>query len=111
MANVDEFSNTLLRSGFGNITKENGRGTFEFDSAEDYARFTQEIAAPVNLLQTNEIEKRKLETWKTVIEYIKLHHIDSKSEHVILDYESICIAGSLQWFNNTWYRTKRIGLR
>ena len=96
LANVNEFSSSLLRAGFSDINSEEIRVTFEFDSAEDYARFTQEIAAPVNLMLANETEKRRIEIWKTVIDEVKLHHLDSETGHVRFDNESICVAGRLQ---------------
>jgi ubiquinone/menaquinone biosynthesis C-methylase UbiE len=96
LANVNEFSSSLLRAGFSDINSEEIRVTFEFDSAEDYARFTQEIAAPVNLMLANETEKRRIEIWKTVIDEVKLHHLDSGTGHVRFDNESICVAGRLQ---------------
>ena len=41
----------------------------------------------------NGTEKRKIEIWKTIIDQVKLHHIDSGNGHVRFDNESICVAG------------------
>jgi ubiquinone/menaquinone biosynthesis C-methylase UbiE len=54
--------------GFKNINIERIIVTFEFDSAEDYTKFTQDIAAPVNALLVNQTLEHKEKIWKAVTE-------------------------------------------
>ena len=77
LADVDAFKNSLLESGFGDIHHENIDATFEYDSAEDYVRFIQDIAAPVNMMLANETEKRREEIWKGLTDQVRLKFEDS----------------------------------
>ena len=94
LADIDTFKNSLLQAGFRDISSESIKVTFEFDSAEDYTRFTQEIAAPVNMMLANESESRKAEIWNTITEQVKLQYVDNKNGHAKFDNESICIVGN-----------------
>ena len=59
---LKELKKSLVRAGFRDIRSENIQVTFVFNSAEDYARFTQEIAAPVNVMLANGTEEREEST-------------------------------------------------
>ena len=96
LADVDAFKNSLLESGFGDIHHENIDATFEYDSAEDYVRFIQDIAAPVNMMLANETEKRREEIWKGLTDQVRLKFEDSTSCRVNLNNKVICLVGRRQ---------------
>jgi ubiquinone/menaquinone biosynthesis C-methylase UbiE len=96
LADVDAFKNSLLESGFGDIHHENIDATFEYDSAEDYVRFIQDIAAPVNMMLANETEKRREEIWKGLTDQVRLKFKDSTSGRVNLNNKVICLVGRRQ---------------
>jgi SAM-dependent methyltransferase len=96
LADVDAFKNSLLESGFGDIHHENIDATFEYDSAEDYVRFIQDIAAPVNMMLANETEKRREEIWKGLTDQVRLKFEDSTSGRVNLNNKVICLVGRRQ---------------
>src|ERR1051325_9813964 len=66
LADINRLENFLLQAGFQNIKIENIQVTFEFDSAEDYVEFTQDIAAPVNMMMANETAEIKEELWNKI---------------------------------------------
>jgi ubiquinone/menaquinone biosynthesis C-methylase UbiE len=96
LADVDAFKNSLLESGFGDIHHENIDATFEYDSAEDYVRFIQDIAAPVNMMLANETEKKREEIWKGLTDQVRLKFEDSTSGRVNLNNKVICLVGRRQ---------------
>jgi SAM-dependent methyltransferase len=89
LADSNELKNYLLQAGFKDIQSENIQVTFEFDSAEDFVRFTKDIAAPVNALLANETEERKAKIWKTLSDQVKAQY-SKDNGHVKLDNEAIC---------------------
>jgi SAM-dependent methyltransferase len=93
LADFNKLKNSLLQAGFSDILSENIQVTFEFDSAEDYVRFTQEIAAPVNAMLANESEDRKAQVWDTIADRVKAHYAKDDGQ-VKMDNEAICIAAT-----------------
>jgi hypothetical protein len=92
LADLNELRNSLIQAGFKDIRSENIQVTFEFDSAEDFVSFTKETA-PINLMLTNETEKRREETWKAVTNQVRLEYTDNTNCNVRLNNEAICIVG------------------
>lgn len=95
LADLNELKKYMLQAGFKDIRTENIRVTFEFNSAEDYVRFTQEIAAPVNAMLANETEEKKAKIWNIVTNYVKAEYTKDNGR-VKLDNEAICIVGRRQ---------------
>jgi ubiquinone/menaquinone biosynthesis C-methylase UbiE len=93
LANVNELKNLLLQAGFNDIKSENVSVTFEFDSAEEYVRFTQDIAAPVNVMLENETSEKNAEIWKLVADKVKSEYTKDDGR-VVLDNETICVVAS-----------------
>ena len=69
--------------------------TFEFDSAEDYVSFTQDIAAPVNMMLANETEENRAEIWNIVTDKVKSLYMKDNGR-VVLDNECICVVANRQ---------------
>jgi ubiquinone/menaquinone biosynthesis C-methylase UbiE len=93
LADLNKLRRSLLQVGFSDIRDETIQVTFEFDSAEDFVSFTREIAAPVNVMLSNETEKKKEEIWEAVTNQVKHDYGDNTNGSVRLDNEAICIVG------------------
>ncbi len=87
-------------AGFKDIQLEKVTVTFKFDAAEDYMRFTQDIAAPVNAMLVNQSEQRVKQIWNYITEEVATKYVINNgdngdySKHVSLDNEAICIVGT-----------------
>jgi ubiquinone/menaquinone biosynthesis C-methylase UbiE len=95
LANLDRLQNFFHQARFKNIEVEKIQVTFEFDSAEDVVKFTQDIAAPVNLMMANETAKKKEELWKIITEKVHSQHTKDNGQ-VVLDNEAICVVADSQ---------------
>jgi hypothetical protein len=93
LADVDALNKSLLKAGFANVRSETMIVTFEFDSAEDYTKFSQDIVVHIRTMIANETEKRKEEIWKAVTDKAKLLYTDHESRRVKLINEAIWIVG------------------
>ena len=67
--------------------------TFEFDSAEDYTKFNQDIVAPIRTMLSNETDTKREQVWNDVTEQAKLKYSDHDSGHVKFVNEAIWIVG------------------
>ncbi len=90
LANLNRLQNLLLQAGFENVKIENIQVTFEFDSAKDYVKFTQDIAAPVNMMMANETAEKKEELWNKITEKVNSQYA-KKNSHVLMENEAICV--------------------
>jgi ubiquinone/menaquinone biosynthesis C-methylase UbiE len=95
LADFNKLNNFLLEAKFNNIKSENIQVTFEFDSAEDYVSFTQDIAAPVNMMLANETEENRAEIWNIVTDKVKTQYMKHNGR-VVLDNECICVVANRQ---------------
>lgn len=93
LANLNRLQSSLLEVGFKNIKSENIQVKFEFDSAEDYVKFTQDIAAPVNMMLANETAEKKKEIWDLITEKVTSQY-SKNNGHVIMENEAICVVAS-----------------
>lgn len=92
LADEQTLKETFLKSGFKEIIIKKVIVTFEFASGEEYADFTQDIAAPVIALLRGQSSSRIDSIWRAVArDAMKYYRNDTKS--VILDNEAICIVG------------------
>jgi len=96
LADVDWLEKSLLKAGFTDIRSEAITVTFEFDSAEAYTKFNQDIVAHIRTLLANETDKRKEEIWKAITDQAKLLYSDRESGRVKLVNEAICMVGLQQ---------------
>ena len=83
--------NIFSKAGFKDVNTERLNAIFEFNSAEDYTRFQQEVTAPVIAMLTNETKSRQDEIWNKVTDAVKKY--SDNSGHVKFSNEAICIAG------------------
>jgi ubiquinone/menaquinone biosynthesis C-methylase UbiE len=94
LADIDALKKSLEKAGFVDIKSETIRVVFEFNSAEEYTEFNQDIAAPVRIMLANETEERKQEIWNTVTDQVKQRFVDKDTGRIKLANEAICIVGS-----------------
>lgn len=95
LADFDKLKNFLLQAEFNDVKCDKIQVTFEFDSAEDYVRFTRDIAAPVSMMLANETAEKKSEIWNIVTDKVKSEYAKNNGR-VILDNEAICVVANRQ---------------
>ncbi len=93
LADVESLKKSLIKAGFADVRSEKIVVTFEFDSAEDYTKFNQEIVAPLRTMLSNETDTKREQVWNDVTEQAKLKYSDHNSGHVKFVNEAICIVG------------------
>lgn len=93
LADVDSLKKSFARAGFVDIQSERIPVIFEFDSAEDYVKFNQDIVAPLHTILSKETEIKKQQVWDDITEQTKLKYSDRDSGRVKFVNESICIVG------------------
>ena len=93
LADVDSLKKSFDKAGFADIRTEMIPVIFEFDSAEDYTKFNQDIVAPIRTILSKETETKKQQVWGDVTEQAKLKYSDPDSGRVKFVNEAICIVG------------------
>lgn len=93
LADVDSLKKSFHNAGFVDIHTEKIPVTFDFDSAEDYTKFNQDIVAPIRTILSKETETKKQQVWNDVTEQAKLKYSDPDSGRVKFVNEAICIVG------------------
>jgi len=93
LADVDSLKKSFHNAGFVDIHTEKIPVTFDFDSAEDYTKFNQDIVAPIRTILSKETESKKQQVWNDVTEQAKLKYSDPDSGRVKFVNEAICIVG------------------
>jgi ubiquinone/menaquinone biosynthesis C-methylase UbiE len=93
LADVDSLKKSLLKAGFADVRSEKIVVTFEFDTAEDYTKFNQDIVAPIRTMLSNETDTTREQVWNAVTEQANLKYSDHDSGHVKFVNEAICIVG------------------
>jgi ubiquinone/menaquinone biosynthesis C-methylase UbiE len=94
LADIDSLKKSLEKAGFADIKSESITVVFEFDSADEYTEFNQDIVAPVRIMLANETEERKMEVWNAVTNQAKQRFVDKNTGRIKLGNEAICIVGS-----------------
>jgi len=94
LADIDSLKNSLEKAGFADIKSESITVVFEFDSADEYTEFNQDIVAPVRIMLANETEERKMEVWNAVTNQAEQRFVDKNTGRIILENEAICIVGN-----------------
>lgn len=87
-------------AGFRDMQLEKVNVTFKFDTAENFTKFTQDIAAPVNAILKNQSKNRSEKIWNKITQEVTRYTTNttitdsSNSEgQVTLNNEAICIVG------------------
>ncbi|HSA72865.1 MAG TPA: hypothetical protein VLD84_02825 [Nitrososphaeraceae archaeon] len=65
----------------------------EFDTAQDYTKFNQDIVAPIRIMLANETDKKKEEIWNIVTNQAQLQFADRDTGRIKLENETKCIVG------------------
>jgi hypothetical protein len=94
LADIDTLKKSLEKAGFADIKSETITVVFEFNSAEEYTEFNQDIAAPVRIMLANETEERKQEIWNAVTDQAKQRFADKDTGRIKLANEAICMVAS-----------------
>jgi ubiquinone/menaquinone biosynthesis C-methylase UbiE len=94
LADIDALKKSLEKAGFVEIKSETISVVFEFDSAEEYTEFNQDIVAPVRIMLAKETEERKQEIWNAVTDQAKQRFVDKDTGRIKLANEAICIVGN-----------------
>lgn len=92
LADQKIITSTLSECGFKDVAVERINVIFTFSSAEEYTRFNQAIAAPINAMLADQSQVRKEEIWKAVTESAS-KYIDGTGS-VRFDNKSICICAT-----------------
>jgi enediyne biosynthesis protein CalE5 len=69
----EAISSVLEGGGFSDVEVEQIDVVLEWDSPEDFARFTREIAPPISALLANETPEVREEAWAAVVEAARPH--------------------------------------
>jgi ubiquinone/menaquinone biosynthesis C-methylase UbiE len=85
--------NSLIESGFKDVTIERMDVTFNFDSAEVYTSFVYETAAPLQAMLANQPHERREEILKAITESAR-KYAENDTSSVRLSNESICVVGT-----------------
>ena len=93
LADVESLKKSFQKAGFVDIQTEKIPVTFDFDSAEDYTKFNQDIVAPIRTILSKETETKKQQVWNDVTEQAKLKYTDPDSGRTKFVNEAICIVG------------------
>lgn len=93
LADEDSLKKSFDKAGFADIRIEKIPVIFEFDSAEDYTKFNQDIVAPIRTILSKETESKKQQVWNDVTEQAKQKYSDPESGGVKFVNEAICIVG------------------
>jgi ubiquinone/menaquinone biosynthesis C-methylase UbiE len=93
LADVESLKKSFQKAGFVDIQTGKIPVTFDFDSAEDYTKFNQDIVAPIRTILSKETETKKQQVWNDVTEQAKLKFTDPDSGRAKFVNEAICIVG------------------
>jgi len=90
-------------AGFRNIEIEKVNVTFKFDTAEDFTKFTKDIAAPVNTILKNQSKNRSEKIWNKITNEVAKYTTTTTTKNnmstrdgtgpVSLNNEAICVVG------------------
>jgi ubiquinone/menaquinone biosynthesis C-methylase UbiE len=85
--------NSLIESGFKEVTIERMDVTFNFDSAELYMSFVYETAAPVQGMLANQPQQRREEILKAITESAR-KYAENDTLAVRMSNEAVCVVGT-----------------
>ena len=93
LADPEALKNSLQGAGFREISIEKIEVTFRYDSAESFARFQQQIAAPINALLAKQPDEKKKQVWDALTIATREKFSDPTGG-VSFANEAICVAGA-----------------
>jgi ubiquinone/menaquinone biosynthesis C-methylase UbiE len=86
-------TNSLIKSGFKDVTIERMDVSFDFDSAEVYTSFVYETSAPLQAMLANQSQERREEILKAITESAR-KYAENDTGTVKLSNEAICVVGT-----------------
>jgi len=93
LSDENMLTNSLINSGFKDVTIERMDVSFDFDSAELYTSFVYETAAPIQAMLANQPQERREEILKAITESFR-KYADNDTGRVRLSNEAICVVGT-----------------
>lgn len=93
LSDENVLTNSLINSGFKDVTIERMDVSFDFDSAEVYTSFVYETAAPVQAMLANQPHERREEILKAITESAR-KYAKNDTRSVRLSNEAICVVGT-----------------
>jgi ubiquinone/menaquinone biosynthesis C-methylase UbiE len=85
--------NSLIESGFKDVTIERMERSLNFDSAEVYTSYVYETAAPVQAILANQPQERREEILKAITESAR-KYAEKDTRSVRMTNEAICVVGT-----------------
>jgi len=85
--------NSLIESGFKDVTIERMDVSFDFDSTEVYTSYVYETAAPIQAMLANQPQERREEILKAITEAAR-KYAENDTRNVRLSNEAMCIVGT-----------------
>jgi ubiquinone/menaquinone biosynthesis C-methylase UbiE len=85
--------NSLIESGFKDVTIERMERSLNFDSAEVYTSYVYETAAPVQAILANQPQERREEILKAIAESAR-KYAEKDTRSVRMTNEAICVVGT-----------------
>jgi hypothetical protein len=92
LSDENMLTNSLINSGFKDVTIERMDVSFDFDSAEVYTSYVYETAAPVQAILANQPHERR-EVLKAITESAR-KYAENDTRSVRLSNEAICVVGT-----------------
>jgi ubiquinone/menaquinone biosynthesis C-methylase UbiE len=93
LSDENMLTNSLINSGFKDVTIERMDVSFDFDTAEVYTSFVYETAAPVQAVLANQPHERREEILKAITESAR-KYAENDTRSVRLSNEAICVVGT-----------------
>ena len=81
----------MEKAGFAEVQRESLTVMFEFQTAEEYAAWLKDIAAPVNAILANHPEARRAEVWGAIVEAARAFSVPSGG--VSIPSQAVCVTG------------------
>jgi ubiquinone/menaquinone biosynthesis C-methylase UbiE len=93
LSDENMLTNSLIKSGFKDVTIERMNVSFDFDSAEDYTSYVYETAAPLQAMLANQTQERRDEILKAITESAR-KYAENDTGTMKLSNEAICVVGT-----------------
>ena len=92
LADAEALARTFLGAGFTEVRVERLTVTFEFPSAEAYARFQQDVAAPIAALLSQHPPERRAAVWQAVARAAH-QRFAAADGRLRMPNETLCVVG------------------
>jgi ubiquinone/menaquinone biosynthesis C-methylase UbiE len=93
LSDENMLTNSLIKSGFKDVTIERMDVTFDFDSAEAYTSYVYETGAPLQAILANQTQERREEILKAIADSAR-KYVEDDTGIVRLNNEAVCVVGT-----------------